>query len=185
MSEMRDQDIVQKLLERDSAVTYMFFYIKCRPLFLSLMRRFYNYPINYDEFVSIVTNFLYENGEQRLRQFKFESTICCWLRTCLIRHFLRNKKELIDDTSKESIYSKEESIINPYEELDEKIDLEILLKQLAKKNERYYYIVRRLFIEDASYEDLAKELNTQISNLYNIKKRAITELTKIVLKDVK
>lgn len=182
---MSDQEIVQKLLERDHAITYMFFYNKCRPLFLSLMKRFYNYPIDYDEFVSIVTNFLYENGEQRLRQFKFESTIYCWLRTCLIRYFLRNRKELIDNTSNETPYSKEVSIIDPCEESDIKIDLEILLNQLSQKNERYSYVVRRIYLEDTDYEDLAKELNIQVSNLYNIKKRAIHELTKIALEDTK
>ena len=182
---MRDQEIVQKLLERDPAVTHTFFYIKCRPLFLNLMKRFYNYPVDYDEFVSIVTNFIYENGEQRLRQFKFESTIYFWLRTCLIRYFLKNNNELIDNTSKETLYSKEESIIDPYEESDKKIDMEILLNRLAKKNERYSYVLRRLFIEDTDYGDLAKELNIQISNLYNIKKRAIHELTKIALEDAK
>ena len=182
---MRDREIVQKLLERDPAVTHIFFYNKCRPLFLSLMKRFYSYPIDYDEFVGIVAKFLYENGEQRLRQFNYESSIYLWLRTCLIRYFISNNKELIDTRSKEPLYAQEETITDPSEESDKKIDVEILLNQLAKKNERYSYVLRRLFIEDKDYGDLAKELNIQVSNLYNIKKRAVQELTRIALEDIK
>ena len=50
-------------------------------------------------------------------------------------------------------------------------------------NSRYRLVLRRLLLEGYEYKELAAELNTSVANLYNIKKRALTEFTAIVLKE--
>jgi hypothetical protein len=50
-------------------------------------------------------------------------------------------------------------------------------------NRRYAYVVRRLLLDDAEPQRVAQELNIEVFNLYNIKKRAIASLTELALKE--
>ena len=52
-------------------------------------------------------------------------------------------------------------------------------------NKRYVYVIKRLVLEDADPKDVAFELNTNVDNLYNIKKRAIAALVKVALYEAK
>ena len=54
---------------------------------------------------------------------------------------------------------------------------------LAMKNERYVFVKRKLILEDVQPEFLAKNMGVTVANLYNIKKRAISALTKVALKE--
>lgn len=178
---MTDQEIVDGLLNRDSRVTHWFFYTKCRPLFLSLMKKLFKYPVEYDEFVDEVTALLLEKGEYRLRQFEFQSSICLWLRTTLIRHFLHNGDMMIEDTSKEPPYPIEEGLTDPISTLNAKLEVEMLLTELAKTNKRRAYVIKRILLDDAKFKTVADELGVTTDNLYNIKKRAFEDLTDIAL----
>lgn len=181
MKQLTDQEIVEKLLERDPIVTKWFYYVKCRPLFLSLMKKLFNHPIEYDELVDEVVVFLMENDDHRLKSFDFQSSFMYWLQRCLVRHFIKNGKVMIDDTSKEPPYPLEESEVDVASQINAKLDLDIFLKILAKDNPRHSYVIKRLLVEDAEFINVASEINVQVSNLYNIKKRAIEDLIVIAL----
>lgn len=184
MKKLTDQEIVEKLLERDPLVTKWFLYVKCRPLFLALMKKLFNYPIEYDEFVDEVVLFLMEDDCHRLKTFDFESTLTYWLQKCLVRHFLRNGKVMIDDTSKEAPFPIENDEVDLISTLNAKLDLGILLDILAKYNPRHSYVIKRILVDDAEFKDVASEIGVQVANLYNIKKRAINDLILIAL-DIK
>ena len=181
MKQMTDQGIVEKLLERDPIVTKWFYYVKCRPLFLALIKKLFNHPVEYDEFVDEVVVFLMENDDHRLKSFDFQSSFMYWLQRCLVRHFIRNGLVMIDDTSKEPPYPYEGSEVDVVSQINAKLDLDILLKILAKDNPRHSYVVKRILVDDAEFKNVALELDVQVSNLYNIKKRAIEDLTVIAL----
>lgn len=181
MRELTDREIVDGLLHRDSGVARMFFHHRCRPLFLSLMKRYFDYPIEYDEFVSMVVEFLMKDNSAKLRSFRFESSIYRWLRTCLVRHFIKKRNELIENESKEPLYPVEADPVDSPSRVEAKLDIEMLLTLLSKKNERYAYTLRRLMLDDASYDDVAEELGVEKSNVYNIKSRAMDELIHMAL----
>ena len=63
-----------------------------------------------------------------------------------------------------------------------KMDIENLLSLMP--NKRYEYVIRRLVLQEAKTKVVAMELNTNVDNLYNIKKRAITALTEMALKEI-
>jgi len=52
-------------------------------------------------------------------------------------------------------------------------------------NKRYVMVIRRLILEDWEPEQLAKEMNITTANLYNIKRRAMAQLTRVALNDIK
>ena len=179
---MSDQQIIQALIDRDELVTYHFFFKKCRPLFVSIIRYVFSYEVDYDEFVNEFYLYLMENDAARLRAFEGRSSIFQWLKVVAIRYFVQKRDSLIEDVSREPLMNE------ATEEMDcsasammAKIDVEQLLSQL--KNERYVMVIRRLVLDDAEPKDVAEEMGVSVDNLYNIKKRAIAALTQIVLND--
>ena len=51
-------------------------------------------------------------------------------------------------------------------------------------NKRYVYVLKKLMIEGMEPSELAKEMEVTVDNLYNIKRRAMKELTHVALKDI-
>lgn len=180
---MTDQQLIVQLIARDPQATAQFFFRDCRPLFISVIRRVFGTQIvDYDEIISELYLLLMDDDAKRLRQFNFQSTLYQWLKTIAIRHCLRLKLQgqVIDDAPEKPL--NENTLNEPITEPSQaKIDLEALLQQM--KNERYAWVVRRLMIEDASPTDVAAELHVTVDNLYNIKRRAMTALTHVALKD--
>ena len=52
-------------------------------------------------------------------------------------------------------------------------------------NDRYVMVIRKLMIEDWEPEKLADEMGITTANLYNIKRRAVAQLTQIAINDIK
>ena len=48
-------------------------------------------------------------------------------------------------------------------------------------NEYYRKVIKALFIDDKSPESLAKEMDTPVSNIYNIKSRGLDQLRDVAL----
>ena len=63
------------------------------------------------------------------------------------------------------------------------IDLQKLFDMMP--NRRYVYIIQKLMIEDVEPERLAEEMNITVDNLYNIKRRAMVQLSRVALNDIK
>jgi DNA-directed RNA polymerase specialized sigma subunit len=62
---------------------------------------------------------------------------------------------------------------------DQMIDVHKYLDSMP--NERYRDVLLSLFLEDREPEDLARDMGTPVSNIYNIKSRALDQLRDIVL----
>lgn len=182
---MTDKEIVEGLIERDNAVTQQFFFVKCKPLFHSIIRFVFSYEVDYDEFVNELYQYLMEDDAAKLRQFQYRSTVYQWLKVLSIRYFIRKRDEVIENVSKEPLYIERED-----DEIDEsesriaaKIDLERLF--CLMENERYVFVIRKLVLEEVQPEFLAKSMGVTTANLYNIKKRAMAALTRVAFKDIK
>lgn len=182
---MTDQEIVDALIERDGEVTQEFFFIKCRPLFTSIIRSVFSYKVDYDEFVSEFYIYLMEDDARRLRKFEGRSTIFSWLKIVAIRYFIAKRDQLIEKESEEPLIDRgmRKMAFDDEGANDAKMDVSKVLGMMA--NRRYVYVIRRLVLEDCEPQELADEMDITVDNLYNIKKRAIAEFTKIALKELR
>jgi hypothetical protein len=45
---MTDQEIIQGLINRDAHITQDFFFVRCRPLIISIIKYVFSYPVDYD-----------------------------------------------------------------------------------------------------------------------------------------
>ena len=182
---MEAKEIVERLIARDGVVTQKFFFEDCRPLFKSIINNVFSYEVDYDEFVSELYIYLLEDDARRLRQYEGRSSLFQWLKIVAIRFFIAKRGRMIENRSSEPQYRKPtaDEICDEESRNDAAMDLERAFSLMP--NKRSVYALRRLVLQDADPADVAKELGVTVGNLYNIKKRAITELTDIVLKEAK
>ena len=100
-----------------------------------------------------------------------------------IRYFVKKRNRLIENSSQETPY--EEQTVQFAEETDSYAygDLQRLLSQMP--NRRYALVIQRLVIDEVNPEELAKEMTIETANLYNIKRRAMAQLTQVALNDIR
>lgn len=180
---MNDQEIIQGLISRDNRVTEEFFFDKCRPLFISVMKRVFDYEVEYNEMVNELYVYLMEDDAVKLRNFEYRSSVYQWLKILAIRFFIKKRGRMIDDSSQETPYDGRNQKIATSEDMTVGGDIERLFNNMPTK--RYVYVIRRLILEDWEPERLADEMNITTANLYNIKRRAVAQLTRAALQDIK
>ena len=168
---MTDQEIVKGLIERDECLTKDFFFVKCKPLFCSIMNIVFDYEVEYDEMVNELYLYLMENDAIKLRNFEYRSSVYQWLKILAIRFFIKIRARMIDNSSGEPPYDKMDQIAAPKSDAAVEFDIERLFESMPTK--RYVYVIRRLILEDCEPEELAREMNITTANLYNIKRRAM------------
>ncbi len=181
---MNDRQIVEALLQHDEFVTRLFFYRNLRPLLVSLIQRLGRdgQRWEYDEMVSELYALLLEDDGRRLRTFTFSCSLYQWLKVVALHHLTaRTDTVVIDSVSKEPLYERaaEEETVEADSSARE--DVERLLQQMP--NQRYATVLRRLTLEGYSNEELAREMDVNIANLYNIKRRAMAQLSEVALND--
>lgn len=180
---MNDLQLIQALIAHDEHVTQQFFFRDCRPLFLSIIRHVFSYEVDYDEFVNEFYLYLMENDAYRLKQFQGRSTIYQWMKIVAIRYFMAKRENMIDMISGSTLIDTERTkAIDDENRITAQMDIANLFSQMT--NKRYVYVIKRLILDEASPETVAQELHTNVDNLYNIKKRAVTSLTQVALNEI-
>lgn len=180
---MTDKEIIQGLIARNEHVTRDFFYVSCQPLFTSIIKQVFSYEVDYDEVVNELYVYLMENDAAKLKGFQYRSSVFQWLKVVAIRFFINKRDDLIDDRHNSTLYDNNIKDVTEEREDTAKADLNRLLNQMP--NKRYVYVIRRLIIEDWEPEQLANEMNITTANLYNIKRRAMAQLTQVAINDVR
>ena len=100
-----------------------------------------------------------------------------------IRYFVKKRNRLIENSSQETLYDAQTI---PFPEENDSCangDLQRLLSRMP--NKRYVHVIQRLMIEGEEPEQLAKEMSIETANLYNIKRRAMAQLTQVALNDIR
>lgn len=179
---MTDREIIEGLIDRNDRITDHFFYVKCRPLLTTIMRLVFNYPVEYNEMVSELYNYLMDNDGLKLRQFQYRSTIYQWMKVVATRFYIHRRDSLIEDVSKESPYERHDDdvMVDTAQIVAQKIDVTRMLAMMD--NQRYADVLRHLILQDEDPEKYAESIGVSVDNLYNIKRRAIAAISRIALK---
>lgn len=180
---MSDQEIIKGLINRDNRVTEEFFFVRCRPLFLSIIGKVFDYQVEYDEMVNELYLYLMQDDAKRLREFEYRSTVYQWLKVVAIRFFIKRRKQMLENTCEDSLYEGQSVSSSDEKDSSAKSDLRRLFSMMP--NKRYVYVIQQLVIEDREPEEMAKEMNVTVDNLYNIKRRAMAQLTQVALNDIR
>ena len=179
--QLTDQQIIDALIRKDEKVTHDFFFVWCRPLLYNLIRRVFSYEVDYNELVNELYLHLMENDARRLRTFSGRSSVYQWIKCVALRYFIEKRTQIIEDKAGDPLYEKDEPVFDPSTDSDAKADLRVLIQLMP--NDRYRYVLEQHYLMDVEYEKIAMALQTSPANVYNLKKRALTKLTVIVLED--
>lgn len=90
---------------------------------------------------------------------------------------------MIEDVSQETPYDGCHQTADTEKDMTAEGDMERLFDNMP--NKRYVYVIRRLILEDWEPDQLAKDMNITTANIYNIKRRAMAQLTRAALNDIK
>lgn len=188
---MTDREIVNGLLSRDEKITRLFFFVKCRPLIYSIIGKFFPYAVDYDEMVNELYLALMDKDGQALRSFQFKSSLYQWLKRVAYNYFSDRKKReiMVEEQSKETPYEVEVSdddvrdLVPGYTDDGKTARLDISVLLSSMKNKRYRMVLEKTLLEGVDYDDLSAQTGISKANLYNIKKRAMMELTQIALNE--
>lgn len=101
---MTDKEIINGLIVKDNQITADFFFVKCRPLFYSIIRHIFSYEVDYDEFVNELYQYLMENDAAKLRGFQYRCSLMQWLKVLAIHYFVKKRNMMIKDSTQESLY---------------------------------------------------------------------------------
>lgn len=180
---MTDEQIIQGLIARDSHTTSHFFFEKCRPLLSSIIQMVFAYHVDYDELVNELYLYLMADDAARLRQFEYRCSFYQWIKVLAVRFFLRKRRFIVEDCSQEPTAQSQEPTAYNDNSQQAAADLERLFTLMP--NKRYVSVLRQLVVNDLDPERVARDMHITTANLYNIKRRAIAELTQIALNDIK
>ena len=174
---LNDKQIVSGLLKNDPDIIEFFFFKKCSSMFGYIGKCIFDGYVDTDELVNELFIYLSKNNWYKLKQFAYKSSLTTWVGVVAIRFFQKQRTDLIENDSSETLLSKtsiEETVwIN-----ERRIDVERALRQL--QNERYRKVILELDLLDRDPREVAKELNTNVSNLYNIRRRAHLQLKRFL-----
>lgn len=175
---MKEQKIIQGLINRDPKITQQFFYQDCRPLLYDLIGDIFSTRVDYDELINELYLHLMANDAARLKTFQGNSSLFHWLKRVAHNFFLdlKLRHRVIENESSERLYEQNEELTDVSEQ-EAQMDVAALLDQI--ENERYRLVLQRLVLDGMDYDELAELTGLKKSNLYNIRKRAMAQLERI------
>lgn len=175
---LSDQEIVEGLVARNNRITELFFWGECKKVFSYVINKLYlSHPDKLqlkEEMIRDLYVYLMENDAKVLRGFDYKSKLTSWLTTVAYRHFIKIRDAELNDFSHTaetvSIEVLNDSSNEDFEILDAKKIVDQVLD--AMPNHEYAYMIRRIKLENYSYNQLAIELNKSVNYLYNLMRKA-------------
>ena len=98
------------------------------------------------------------------------------------RFFIHHRDRMIENASNELPYVREadNEAVDTADIISDRIDVAKLLRLMD--NRRYADVIQNLVLDDVAPERYALQIGVTVDNLYNIKKHAMTALSRIALK---
>lgn len=175
-----DKQIVDGILQNDSAIIEHFFCRECKPLFAYIIRSVFDGNQEINELINELYIYLSHNDWYKVRQFDYRSKLITWISVVAIRFFQKKRALMIDSVPIETLYDQNILWKDIGTNQDRKMDVRKAITKMP--NERYQYVIIELELKERDPEELAQEMNITIDNLYNIRRRAHLQLKTIMVR---
>jgi len=179
---LSDKELIRLLLQNNASAIEYLMYDKCASMFNYILKEVFTYKVNKDELINEFYLFLSRENWKLVQQFEGRSKFTTWLSVVAVRFFVKNRKLLIVSQENSTPYT--DSVTNipcksTHSNLVEKMDVINAIQKLTSSRDKF--VLMCLEIEGFEVEEVAQQLNVTKANLYNIKKRAIERLSKILI----
>lgn len=161
----------------DEEIIVGYFYGELRGMLETIRRRVFNGRVEYDEMVSELYLFLAQDDWRRIRTFDARNgcSLRTWLSTVAWRFFLGHRKWFSSLPGE----CPEECPCYPSKGVVDRVDVRMVLE--AMPNHRYAEAVNLLVLRGYEVKEVAELWHTNVSNVYNIRHRAINQFRECYL----
>lgn len=173
-----DKQIIDGILQNDPSVIGYFFNKKCSKLFSYIIFRVFDGKADQRELISEFFLYLRKDEWQKVRQFNYRSKLMTWVTVVAVRFFQKKREELIEKDPSTPLTDQLGFRTDPMISLERRMDVRTALEKIP--NERFRRVLKAIYFGDVSPEQLAKEMNTTVENIYNMRHRAIKQLRNIL-----
>lgn len=174
---LSDRELLEAVMNNDEdAIEYLLFY-RCDKLFSFIIRRTFSSNVKKEELITEFYLFLHKNGWEKLRRFKFLSSLDTWLSTVLVRFFDERKKDVAATDDKAVLL--DENIVEFEDGNAHLLRFELLDAINSIENARFKYVLLSEW-KGMKSDEIARSMGISIENVYTISKRAKVELKKLI-----
>lgn len=172
-----DNDYIEGLKRSDADTIQSFFYSLCSFTLNDIRWSLMQGRIDYDELVNELYLYMSVDNWRKLDTFKGKNncTLKSWMVRLAWRFFMQQRTRLLFE-GYSSEYEKISDSKEPSEDslnLEIAMDVESTFKRMA--NKRYVQVLKWMLVDGYDADEVAKLLDTSVSNIYNIKHRAIVQ----------
>lgn len=193
-----DLHIARALISRDQATTTQFFYKRCYPLFKSIFDNYYTDCNSIEELINdmylVVLAPSKITGKCQMENYRGESTLTNWIKTtCLYYCYNKyEKKERLprfegfpenpenENEQSDRNDAKYGSIELDFDNLNRE-DVNTILNMMP--NKRYSNIIRMLYLENKTIDEVAEVLRMTKDNFYNKHRLAKEQYLRVLRKE--
>ena len=174
---LSDRELLEAVMNNDEdAIEYLLFY-RCDKLFSFIIRRTFSSNVKKEELITEFYLFLHRNGWEKLRKFKFLSSLDTWLSTVLVRFFDEKRKNVATTDDKAVLL--DENIVEFEDGNAHLLRFELLDAINSIENARFKYVLLSEW-KGMKSDEIARSMGVSIENVYTISKRAKVELKKLI-----
>lgn len=173
-AKLDDRQLVASILNNDIVAIQYFFNVKCSGLFAYILENVFDGNIDKRELSQELFLYLATNKWYKLRQFDFRSRLMTWVSVVAVRFFQKKRSSLIEKSSSVPLNERMKQNTKAGISIERRMDLRSALKKMP--NSRYRKVIESLDLLEVRPEELAKEMEVTVDNLYNIHRRALVQL---------
>lgn len=173
-----DRQLVAAIVSNDVEAIKYFFNEKCSVLFAYIMANVFDNNVPKDDLPQELFLYLAQNNWYKVRQFDFRSKLMTWVSVVAVRFFQKKREALIEKTSTTTLNDKMWQDQSTAFYSDRRMDVRAAL--LKMPNKRYCMVIEYLDLKEVKPEQLAKQMEVTVDNLYNIHRRALVQLRLIM-----
>lgn len=172
--DITDAEYAAGLKRNDSEIIKSFFYGLCNYLLNDIKYSLMEGRIDYDELVNELYMYLSKDNWHRLDTFAGLNgcSLRSWVTRVAWRFFLKQRDRLLGRSCQDV---EEYPLAATTDALDTEILMDVTSTFERMPNERYVQVLKWMLVEGYDAEEVAVKLTTTVSNVYNIKHRAIVQ----------
>lgn len=173
-----DAEYISGLKKGDNHISELFFYGLCNYLLNDVKYSLMDGNVDYDELANELFIYLSKDNWHRLDTFVGINgcSLGTWVTRIAWRYFIKQRERLLGKAALDIMDVKN---CKTTDNIDAEIAMDVNTTFEKMPNKRYVQVLQWMLVEECDAEEVATKLNTTITNVYNIKHRAVIQFIKV------
>ena len=178
-SQISDQELLNRVVEQDEAAIEFFFFHRFYAVFEGIVIHTLHNQLEAKELINELYIYLQSDNWSKLRTFEWKSSLSTWLTVVATRFFIKKKQELTKTDDFQVLNIEDFTDILKIESSLPLTRSELYDAIHKMRNPKHKWVLLSELM-GYSTEEMAREMNTTVINIYNYRKRAKIELVELL-----